>query len=159
LTRTAKLQNAHPDVVLDGGGLVTLSGAGRRRVLYLNTCDQAQGWTTSHCNDQGHPRLTVQNLTLRSGNATGQTTDGGGGGAIFARGGLLKVVHSRFVANTCDRTGPGDREHRRAARDFNANAWALRTRSYGSHLCAADARHVVPMEVGVATPRVGGLLQ
>jgi hypothetical protein len=106
LNRTAKLRNAHPDVVLDGGGLVTLSGAGRRRILYLNTCDQAQGWTTSHCNDQDHPRLTVQNLTLRSGNATGQTTDGGGGGAIFARGGRLKVVHSRFVGNTCDRTGP-----------------------------------------------------
>ena len=106
LSKTAKVVNAHPDVVLDGGGLVTLSGAGKRRILYQNTCDQAQGWTTSHCNNQEHPRLTVQNLTFADGNATGQSTDGGGGGAIFVRGGRLKVVNSRFVRNTCDRTGP-----------------------------------------------------
>lgn len=106
LTKTAKVINAHPDVVLDGGGRVTLSGAGKRRILYQNTCDKAQGWTTSHCNDQDHPRLTVQNLTFANGNATGQITDGGGGGAIFVRGGRLKVVNSRFIRNTCDRTGP-----------------------------------------------------
>jgi hypothetical protein len=106
LSRTAKVINAHPDVVLDGGGKVTLSGAGRRRILYQNTCDQAQGWTTTHCDDQAHPRLTVQNLTFADGNATGQKTDGGGGGAIFVRGGRLKVVNSRFVRNSCDRTGP-----------------------------------------------------
>jgi hypothetical protein len=106
LTKTAKVVNAHPDVVLDGGGLVTLSGSGTRRILYQNTCDQAQGWTTSHCNNQEHPHLTVQNLTFADGNATGQTTDGGGGGAIFVRGGRLKVVNSRFVRNRCDRVGP-----------------------------------------------------
>src|SRR4029077_15874287 len=32
--------------------------------------------------------------------------DGGGGGAIFARGGRLKIVHSRFAGNRCDPTGP-----------------------------------------------------
>jgi hypothetical protein len=106
LSRTAKLVNAHPDVVLDGGGKVTLSGGGKRRILYENTCDQAQGWTTSHCQDQDHPALTVQNVTLADGDSTGQSTDGGGGGAIFDRGGRLKVVHARFVRNTCDRTGP-----------------------------------------------------
>ncbi len=106
LSRTAKLVNAHPDVVLDGGGKVTLSGGGRRRILYEDTCDQAQGWATSHCQDQEHPRLTVQNLTLADGDSTGQSTDGGGGGAIFDRGGRLKVVNSRFVRNRCDRTGP-----------------------------------------------------
>lgn len=47
---TAKVRNANgPRIVLDGGGLVTLSGGGRRRILYLNTCDPAQGYTTSHC--------------------------------------------------------------------------------------------------------------
>jgi len=106
LTRTAKVFNAHPDVVLDGGGTVTLSGAGKRRILYQNTCDQAQGWTTAHCNDQDHPRLTVQNLTFADGNATGQRTDGGGGGAIFVRGGRVKVVNSVFIRNRCDRSGP-----------------------------------------------------
>nr|MDT0656708.1 hypothetical protein [Micromonospora sp. DSM 115978] len=107
MAATAKVRNANgPQVVLDGGGLVTLSGGGKRRILYMNTCDEAQGWTTSHCDNQDHPRLTVQNLTFADGNSTGATTDGGGGGAIFVRGGRFKVVDSRFVRNRCDRTGP-----------------------------------------------------
>ncbi|GII59493.1 hypothetical protein Pth03_78820 [Planotetraspora thailandica] len=106
MTATAKVRNASPTVVLDGGGKVTLSGGGKRRILYMNTCDQAQGWTTSHCDDQEQPRLTVQNLTFADGDATGQTVDGGGGGAIFVRGGRLKVVNSRFIRNRCDSTGP-----------------------------------------------------
>ena len=104
---TAKVRNdTGPEVVLDGGGKVTLSGGGQRRILYMNTCDEAQAFTTSHCQDQDHPRLTVQNLTFADGNATGDTTEGGGGGAIFVRGGRVKVVNSRFVRNTCDATGP-----------------------------------------------------
>ncbi|SCL24008.1 hypothetical protein GA0070616_2836 [Micromonospora nigra] len=107
MTATAKVRNANgPKVVIDGGGLVTLSGQGRRRILYMNTCDGAQGWTTSHCQNQDHPQLTVQNLTFTAGNATGERTDGGGGGAIFVRGGRVKVVNSRFVDNRCDPTGP-----------------------------------------------------
>jgi hypothetical protein len=103
---TAKIRNASPRVVLDGGGKVTLSGGGKRRILYMNTCDQAQGWATSHCDDQAQPQLTVQNLTFADGNATGQRVDGGGGGAMFVRGGRLKVVNARFVRNRCDPTGP-----------------------------------------------------
>jgi hypothetical protein len=103
---TAKIRNTSPQVVIDGGGKVTLSGAGVRRILYLDTCDKRQVWTTSHCQDQANPRLTVQNITFAHGNSTGQHFDGGGGGAIFARGGQLKVVNSRFVGNRCDRTGP-----------------------------------------------------
>jgi hypothetical protein len=103
---TAKVRNASSTVVLDGGGRVTLSGAGKRRILYLNTCDEAQGFTTSHCQDQETPRLTVQNLVFADGNSTGQTAEGGGGGAIFDRGGRLKVINSRFTGNRCDRSGP-----------------------------------------------------
>ncbi|MFI7304458.1 hypothetical protein ACIBM8_14730 [Micromonospora aurantiaca] len=104
---TAKVVNSHgPRVVLDGGGTVTLSGGGKRRILYMNTCDEAQGWTTSHCQNQDHPRLTVQNLTFADGDATGEKTEGGGGGAIFVRGGRFAVINSRFVGNRCDRTGP-----------------------------------------------------
>jgi hypothetical protein len=106
MTTTAKVRNTSPRVVIDGGGKVTLSGGGVRRILYLNTCDRAQVWTTSHCDDQATPQLTVQNLTFADGNATGQRTDGGGGGAIFARGGRLRVVDTRFVRNRCDATGP-----------------------------------------------------
>jgi hypothetical protein len=107
MTATAKVRNAHgPRIVLDGGGKVTLSGGGKRRILYMNTCDAAQGWTTSHCQDQDTPQLTVQNLTFADGNSTGQLTDGGGGGAVFVRGGRFRVVNSRFLRNRCERTGP-----------------------------------------------------
>ena len=103
---TAKVLNSRRQVVLDGGGLVTLSGAGRRRILYMDTCDPAQVFTTSHCQDQATPRLVVENLTFAGGNSTGEDFDGGGGGAIFARGGRLRIVHSTFVGNRCERSGP-----------------------------------------------------
>ncbi|MGZ4710822.1 MAG: hypothetical protein ACXWBN_18960 [Acidimicrobiales bacterium] len=104
---TAKIvNNTGPVIVLDGGGKVTLSGEGKHRILYMDTCDPAQVWTTSHCQDQDSPQLTVQNLTFVDGNSTGQTYDGGGGGAIFVRGGRFKVVNSRFFRNVCESTGP-----------------------------------------------------
>ncbi len=107
LTATAKVRNRNgPRIVLDGGGKVTLSGGGQRRILYMNTCDPDRGWTTPHCQDQDTPQLTVQNVTFADGNSTGETIDGGGGGAIFVRGGRFKVVNSRFVRNRCDATGP-----------------------------------------------------
>ena len=93
-------------VVLDGRGLVTLSGADQRRILYMNTCDRAQVWTTSHCQNQDHPQLTIQGLHFTRGNSTGETMEGGGGGAVFVRGGRLKVVDSVFTSNRCDPTGP-----------------------------------------------------
>ena len=96
-----------PEIVIDGGGLVTLSGRGERRILYMNTCDPAQIWTTPHCQNQDHPRLTVQNLTFVDGNAIGDGIDlGGGGGAIWVRGGRFKIVNSRFFDNHCAPTGP-----------------------------------------------------
>jgi Chlamydia polymorphic membrane protein (Chlamydia_PMP) repeat len=72
----------------------------------MDTCDPAQRFTTSHCQDQAAPRLTVANLTFTHGNSTGQGFDGGGGGAIFVRGGRLRIEHSTFVANRCDPVGP-----------------------------------------------------
>lgn len=107
LDATAKIFNdTGPKIVIDGGDKVTLSGGGAHRILYMDTCDQAQHWTTSHCDNQDSPALTVQNLTFVDGNSTGETYDGGGGGAIFARGGRFKVVHSRFFHNQCDPVGP-----------------------------------------------------
>ena len=47
----------------------------------------------------------VRRMRFVDGNATGETTDGGGGGAIFARGGRLTIIDSTFVDNRCDRTG------------------------------------------------------
>ncbi len=106
LDRPAKVFNdENPDIVIDGGGLITLSGGGRTRILYMNTCDQNQHWTTSHCQDQDSPRLTVQNITFADGNSRNET-EYDGGGAIWVRGGRFKAVNCRFFNNTCDSLGP-----------------------------------------------------
>jgi hypothetical protein len=103
LTSPAKVFNDKgPKIVIDGGGKVTLSGGGTTRILYMNTCDEKQVWTTSHCDNQDSPQLTVQNLTFTNGNAKSETD---GGGAIFASGGRLKVINSRFTKNVCADTG------------------------------------------------------
>lgn len=103
---TAKVVNTSRAVVLDGGGRVTLDGLGRRRILSLNTCDQRQVWTTDHCDDQRFPRLVIRGLTLTRGAAPGADDETGSGGAIYARGGRLRIVGSTFVRNRCRATGP-----------------------------------------------------
>jgi hypothetical protein len=107
LTEPAKIVNDadHPEIVIDGGGLITLSGGGTTRILYMNTCDQNQNWTTDHCQDQDHPRLTVQNITFADGNSKGET-EYDGGGAIWVRGGRFKIVNARFFNNVCADQGP-----------------------------------------------------
>ena len=105
MSATAKVFNDKPDVVIDGGGLVTLGGQGARRILYMNTCDPDLVWTTSHCQNQDHPTLTVQNITFTTAARPGtETMDGGG--AIFVRGGRFKVVNAGFFGNRCASTGP-----------------------------------------------------
>jgi hypothetical protein len=110
LPRELRLRNdagvgRNGDLLLDGGGKVTLSGGGRHRILYVNGCDPDQVWITDHCQDYPHPRVVVQNLTF----ADGVASDGLlGGGAIYARSGQLKVVNSVFLGNRCDSTGPDE---------------------------------------------------
>lgn len=105
MTATAQIfNNAASTTVIDGGGLVTLSGMGQRRILYMNTCDQNLVWTTSRCDNQEWPQVTVQNLTFVDGNASNEAIPGGG--AIYAEGGRMKVVNSRFFSNVCAGTGP-----------------------------------------------------
>jgi len=113
---TARVVKTRHLVVLDGGGLVTLSGAGKRRILYSDTC--AGTWSTDDCVDQPYPRVVVQNITFAHGNdRTQQATCtanapkcwyGGvdGGGAIYIEGGQFKAVNSRFVDNRCYTYGP-----------------------------------------------------
>lgn len=106
LEQTAKVVNdTGPEIVIDGGGLITLSGAGERRILYMNTCDEAQKYTTSHCQNQDHPRLTIQNLSFIDGNSKSET-EYDGGGAVWVRGGRLKIINTRFFNNVCADTGP-----------------------------------------------------
>jgi hypothetical protein len=99
-----------PLVVLDGGGLVTLSGQGVRRILYMDTCDQAQVWTTSHRQDQPSPRLVIQSLAFTDGNSSGELFDGGGGGsggAIYNDGDqmTLTIAGSVFTGNRANEGG------------------------------------------------------
>jgi hypothetical protein len=108
MTATAKVVNTSHQVVLDGGGKVTLSGGGANRILYMNTCDAAQKYTTTDCFEQQWPQLVVQNLALTDAySATVQAANASyGGGAIFDEGGQLKVVNSEFTGDRCYASGP-----------------------------------------------------
>ena len=103
-------------VVIDGGGLVTLSGAGKRRILYSDTC--AGTWSTDDCVNQPDPQIVVQNITLEDGyDGAHQATCTGniptcwyggvdGGGAVYVEGGRFKAVNSRFLDDRCYADGP-----------------------------------------------------
>ncbi len=109
MAATARVFNNKPDLVLDGGGKVTLSGGGARRILYQNACDPSLVWTSAQCDTQDNPKTTLQNITFADGNSSGQSygfDNVDGGGAVFARGGRLSIVNSRFVRNQCEGSGP-----------------------------------------------------
>jgi hypothetical protein len=88
------------DTVIDGGGKVTLDGSTAARIFYLNACEQP--WNSDHCQNFDHPRLTVQNMTFVNGKVSDPAK---GGGAIYAQGGLLKVVNCSFFNNHCAAIG------------------------------------------------------
>jgi predicted outer membrane repeat protein len=108
MNATAKVVNTSHRIVLDGGGKVTLSGDGRRRILYMNTCDPKQKTLTNDCWEQEWPQLTVQNMTFEHAYSTARQVRKSryGGGAIYAQGGQLKVANSEFLDNWCYRYGP-----------------------------------------------------
>lgn len=111
LTATAKVRNSTEKLVLDGGGKVTLSGGGARRILYANTCDTSLGSVSGNClYAPTKPKVTLQNITLADGNSSDSTSNGpygdSGGGAVMQLGGQLKVVRSVFVRNICTTNGP-----------------------------------------------------
>jgi hypothetical protein len=111
LTSTAKVFNDKgTKLVIDGGNKVALSGGGTTRILYMATCDKAQVYPpgAGDCNTNPGVQLVVQNITFVDGSAKGipdGTNNSGGGGAIHAQGGSLKVVNSRFFNNVCDDLG------------------------------------------------------
>ena len=116
MTSTAGVVKTRRLVVLDGGGLITLSGGGKRRILYSDTC--AGAWSTDDCVNQPYPQVVVQNITFEDGyDGTHQATCtanapncwyGGvdGGGAIYVEGGQFKAVNSQFLDNRCYSFGP-----------------------------------------------------
>ena len=116
MSSTASVIKTRRLVALDGGGLITLSGGGKRRILYSNTCEGT--WSTDDCVNQPYPQIVVQNITFEDGyDDTPQATCtanvpacwyGGvdGGGAIYVEGGQFKAVNSRFIGNRCYAYGP-----------------------------------------------------
>src|SRR4029079_84325 len=111
LTATAKFfNNKGTKLVIDGGNKVTLSGGGTTRILYMSTCNKAQVYPPGpgDCNTNPGVQLVVQNITFVDGSAKGipeGDNNAGGGGAIYAQGGSLKVVNARFFNNVCDDLG------------------------------------------------------
>jgi hypothetical protein len=115
MTATANVAKTEHLVVLDGGGLVTLSGGGKRRILFSDTC--AGTLSTDDCVSQPYPQIVVQNMTFKDGfDGTPQATCTGpaqcwyggttGGGAIYVEGGQFKAVKAGFSDNRCYGDGP-----------------------------------------------------
>ena len=84
------------DLVLDGGGLITLSGGGTTRIIDFRPPFEV-------------PRtLTVQNLTFRDGSTAalpGTTTDNGGAAIYRGTFGTLNVIDSYFLDNVGPASG------------------------------------------------------
>ena len=96
------------DTVIDGGGQVTLDGGGTSRILTFN----------GGAYDATRTTITLQNLTLQNGHATGTpipvapapcsqgySTDAGGG-AVWIVDGVLHVVNDVFTGNAAQTPGP-----------------------------------------------------
>jgi hypothetical protein len=82
------------DTVLDGGGMVTLSGGGTTRILAIRSTFDRPG-----------PRLTLQAITLRDGRGSGAAL-AGGGGAVYHLGGSVTAIDVRFIDNAAVTSGP-----------------------------------------------------
>ncbi len=100
------LNNAGPDGlghrVIDGGSKVVLSGGDTTRLLYQDACDQSLGQVAGDCTSSPNPSLVIQNLALANATAA---SDSLGGGAVYLRGGGLKIFFSSFCNNISNESG------------------------------------------------------
>src|SRR6185369_16004572 len=79
-----------PDVVLDGGGLVTLDGQNATRILGVHSSYE-----------RVKPVVTVQRIRLIRGLQGGAGEIDNGGGAIFRVGGELRVIDVEIADSHC----------------------------------------------------------
>jgi predicted outer membrane repeat protein len=86
------------------GGIIRFSCGAGPVTIRMNATAKVMNTSREVVLDEGG--LVVQNLTFTDGNSTGHDFDGGGGGAIFDRGGRLRIVNSVFTGNRCERDGP-----------------------------------------------------
>ena len=87
-------------------GVVTLSGGGERRILYKNTCDRAQVWTTSTATTRRAPGSSCAQMTFADGNATGETTTAGAAARSSCAAAGSRSSTRSSLDNRCDQTGP-----------------------------------------------------
>jgi hypothetical protein len=122
------LNNAGPDGlghrVIDGGSKVTLSGGDTTRLLYQDACDQSLGQVAGDCTNSPNPSLVIQNLAL----ANAVDSDTVGGGAVYVRGGRLKVFFSSFCNNAdaedgAERAGGQSMQNTRMGRCTSSTAF------------------------------------
>lgn len=95
---TKELSAVAKDIVLDGGGTITLSGNKTTRILHIGRDDNFEKPT---------PKVVVQKLNFVDGHTTdvAATKDTKkGGAAIYRLGGTLTVIDSKFLNNI----GPSD---------------------------------------------------
>ena len=98
LKLTKELSAVDKDIVIDGGGTVTLSGNKATRILHIGRDDNFEKPT---------PKVVVQRLNFVDGHTTdvAATKDTkNGGAAIYRLGGTLTVIDSKFLNNI----GPTD---------------------------------------------------
>ncbi len=83
------------DVVVDGGGLITISGGDAVRVFAMDTGNF----------EATSPHLWLQRVTVAHGKASGALT-AGGGGAVYYVGGKFTAIDSDFIDNAAELRGP-----------------------------------------------------
>jgi hypothetical protein len=139
ITITSTLDISAATTTIDGGGLITLSGAGSQRIIRHRSLSAASTLTlrnltitdgyasgkASAANGAGvlsifqganpsfKPTLIIENVTFRNNRsvqAGGATAYDYGGGAIYSQGGSVTISNSQFLNNHAD-NGAGGAVH------------------------------------------------
>ncbi len=106
------------ETIIDGGGLITLSGGGQTHVLEndsplltLRNLTIANGYTTGNGGgvySRWKANLTIENCTFTTNTSVNAVYDNdSGGGAVYLHSGLLTITSSRFINNRAENSSGG----------------------------------------------------